>query len=212
MKRNSRKVVPPGEASVTRPPLADLDHSGPDNPPPVRLPGAVPIIVTATMGAADQRWFDALRATHFPPERSHVAAHITLFHQLPPASLAELAGLIRRIAADTPPPEARVSEVYSLGTGIAFRIASPDLLAIRARIADQLHGLLGAQDRGTPRLHITVQNKAAPAETRALLADLSRHFRPRPLLIAGLAAWHYRGGPWDPAFARNFRGPVGRRY
>ncbi len=166
----------------------------------------MPIIVTATMGAADQRYFDNLRAAHFPPERNHLAAHITLFHQLPPSSLDELDRLVRVIAADTPPPAAHLREVYSLGQGVAFRIDSSALIAIRDRIADRFAGMLTAQDRGTPRLHITVQNKVAPAAARELLARLAADFRARPLEIAGLAAHHYLGGPWQPVFARNFRG------
>lgn len=166
----------------------------------------MPIIVTATMGAADRLHFDALRAAHFPPERNHLRAHITLFHQLPPSALDELDGLIRAIAAETPPPAAMLREIYSLDSGTAFRIDSPDLLAIRARIADRFTGMLTAQDQGTPRLHITVQNKVTPREARQLCAELARDFRPRPLVIAGLAAHHYRGGPWEAAFARNFRG------
>lgn len=182
-----------------------LASAGPGFPPPYRTAGAVPIIVTATMGAADQRFFDNLRAAHFPPERNHLAAHITLFHQLPPSCLDELDGLIRRIAADTP-PAASLREVYSLGGGVAFRIDSSDLQAIRERIADHFAGALTMQDRGTPRLHITVQNKVPAAEARALLAELAAGFSPRALAIAGLAAHHYLGGPWQLAFARNFRG------
>lgn len=158
------------------------------------------------MGTADQLYFNNLRAAHYPPERNHLAAHITLFHQLPPSSLNELDRLIRRLSSDTPPPAARLREIYSLGGGVAFRIDSPDLLAIRARIADHFAGMLTLQDQGTPRLHITVQNKVEPAEARALLAELAASFQPRALKIAGLAAHHYLGGPWQPAFARNFRG------
>lgn len=189
---------------LPRPSLSEAD--GPGFPPPYRTTGAVPIIATATMGAADQRFFDALRRAHFPPERNHLAAHITLFHQLPPSGLDELERLIRAIAADTPPPAAMLREIYSLGQGVAFRIESPDLLAIRARIAERLAGMLTAQDQGVPRLHITVQNKVAAAEARALLAELTSDFHPRPIAITGLAAHHYRGGPWEPAFARSFRG------
>ena len=36
---------------------------------------------------------------------------------------------------------------------------------------------------------------------RTLLAELSEGFQPRPLSITGLAAHHYRGGPWETAFA-----------
>lgn len=181
-------------------------NSDPVIPPPDRAAGAAPIIVTATMGAADQRHFDALRARHFPPDRNVLVAHITLFHQLPPSALGDLERLIRAIAADTPPPAASLRGVYSLGRGVAFRIESPALLAIRTRMAERFAGLLTAQDRGTPRLHITVQNKVDAGMARALFAELDRDFRPRPLEITGLAAHHYRGGPWETAFARNFRG------
>ena len=174
-------------------------------PPPSRAAGAAPIILTGTMGAADQRFFDALRAAHYPPERNYLAAHITLFHQLPPSCLDELERLVAAIAKDTPAPAAAMREVYSLGRGVAFRIDSPELLAIRARIADHFHGLLSAQDQGTPRLHITIQNKVTGPESRALANDLAQSFQPRPLAITGLAAHHYRGGPWEPAFTRPFR-------
>lgn len=172
---------------------------------PCRDTGAAPVILTATMGAADQRHFDDLRTKHFPPERNVLRSHITLFHQLPPSSLDELDGLLRLLTAG-PPPTAMIREVYSLGKGVAFRIESPELLDIRAEIADRFHGLLTAQDQGTPRLHITVQNKVSAGESKALLAELSADFRPRPLDIFGLAAWHYRGGLWEAAFARKFRG------
>ena len=195
-----------GKSPPKLPRPTPFESAGPGFPPPYRTAGAVPIIVTATMGAADQHHFNNLRAEHFPPERNHLAAHITLFHQLPPSSIDELDRLIRRISADTPPPAACLRDIYSLGGGVAYRIDSPDLLDIRDRIADHFSGMLTMQDQGTPRLHITVQNKVAPAEARALLAELAADFRPRPLMIAGLAAHHYLGGPWEQAFARNFRG------
>ena len=181
-------------------------NGDPAIPPPGRTPGAAPIIVTATMGAADQRLVDALRSRHFPPDRNHLRAHITLFHQLPPSCLSELDGLCRAVVADAAPPAAMVCKVYSLGQGVAFRVDSPALLEIRQRLADHFFGMLTAQDRGTPRLHITVQNKVSSAEARATLAELERDFRPRPLAITGLAAHHYRGGPWETAFERRFRG------
>jgi len=180
-------------------------NGDPAIPPPGRFPGAAPIIVTATMGAADQHRFDTLRARHYPPDRNQLRAHITLFHQLPPSCLGELDRLLKAMAADPPPP-ATVSDVFSLGRGVAYRIDSPDLLAMRMRIADWFAGSLSAQDQGVPRLHITVQNKVDPAEAKALLAELRQDFRPHPLAITGLAAHHYRGGPWETAFERNFRG------
>lgn len=182
-----------------------LVRRDPGSSPTSRMTGAAPIVVTATMGAADQRFFDGLRRQYYSRLRHPVPAHITLFHQLPPTACGELQRLIRRIMADAPPPVAWVRGPYSLGDGVAFRIESPALLEIRARMADALHGLLVARDRGVPRLHITIQNKAAPDDARALLTRLMADFRPRQITILGLAAHFYRGGPWEPAFAHNFR-------
>src|SRR3546814_2281729 len=81
-----------------------------------------------------------------------------------------------------------------LGRGVAYRVESPELTALRDELAEAFAGLLVPQDQGRPRFHITVQNKVEPAEAKALADELRRAFRPRPLAIAGLAAWHYRGG------------------
>jgi hypothetical protein len=156
------------------------------------------------MGATDFAWADGLRRAHFPPERNLLRAHITLFHHLPPARLAELVRLMRD-ACRTPAPPARLSDVMLLGRGVAFRVESPGLLAIRDGIADAFAHDLIPQDQGRPRLHITVQNKVEPAVAKALHAELSASFRPRSLAIAGLAAWHYRGGPWELAQQVKFR-------
>ena len=157
-----------------------------------------PIIVTALFGAEDQAWFDDLRRAHFPPERNHLAAHLTMFHHLPP-SLAE--ELKRRLAEETRgvrAPEARLMAPYSLGRGVAYRIDSPELAAVRARLAEAFAGLLTPQVQAGWRAHVTVQNKVEPPVAKALLAEVSRDHRPRPLRIAGLASWWYRGGPWEP--------------
>lgn len=169
------------------------------------VPAPAPIIVTALMGDADFAWANALRRAHFPPARNLIDAHITLFHHLPPARLPELA---RRLAEEcrAGAPPARLSGVRFLGRGVAFDVDSPGLLAIRERMADAFAADLVPQDRQRPRLHITVQNKVEPAVARALHAELSAAFVPRPLVIAGLAAWYYRGGPWEPAGRWQFRG------
>ena len=46
---------------------------------------AGPLIVTAELGPADFAWLDAQRRAHFPPERNQLAAHLTMFHALPPS-------------------------------------------------------------------------------------------------------------------------------
>ncbi|EQB14406.1 2'-5' RNA ligase family protein [Sphingobium lactosutens] len=164
-----------------------------------------PIIVTAVMGAADFAWADGLRRAHFPPERNWLSAHITLFHHLPPSALDEIAGRLKRLCAG-PPPTARLTDVMLLGRGVAYRVDSPELLAMRSELADAFAGMLTPQDQAKPRLHITVQNKVTPDVAKALAQQLRADFRARPIAIAGLAAWHYRGGPWDLAMKAMFRG------
>lgn len=164
-----------------------------------------PVIVTALMGAADFAWADGLRRRHFPPERNWLPAHITLFHHLPPSALDEVKHRLAQYCAG-PAPAARLDRVIGLGRGVAFHVDSPDLLAMRDDMAHAFAGLLTPQDRAPPRLHITVQNKVDPAQAHALEQALRADFRPRPLQIAGLAAWHYRGGPWELAARYVFRG------
>lgn len=93
-----------------------------------------------------------------------------------------------------------------LGRGVAYRIDSPGLLAIRDELAHDFRGLLIPQDQARPRLHITVQNKVEPPVAKALHTQLAVQFTPRPLAISGLAAHYYRGGPWENIARWSFRG------
>jgi len=147
---------------------------------------------------------DGLRRTHFPPERNHLAAHLTMFHHLPPSVSGELKHRLALLTRGGAAPQAWLGGVMSLGRGTAFRIESPDLEAIRADLADAFAPLLMPQDRAGWRPHVTIQNKVTPAEAKALHAQLSAGFVRRPLHIAGLASWWYRGGPWEAHSLHNF--------
>ena len=158
---------------------------------------SAPIIVTALIGGPDFDWLDGLRRAHFPVARNHLRAHLTLFHHLPPSCEPELLQLLKDEARGND-PRARLSGIINLGGGVAFRVESPDLEDIRARIARRFAPMLMPQDRNSWRAHVTVQNKVKAPEARALLDQLSTDFKPRPLALAGIAAWWYRGGPWEP--------------
>jgi hypothetical protein len=160
--------------------------------------GPAPIIVTALFGRQDQSWFDAQRAAHFPPERNQLAAHLTLFHHLPPSAEGELKHRLSEMTRGVRAPIARIGGLMSLGRGVAYRIESPDLVAIRGDLAEAFTGLLTPQDAGGWRPHVTIQNKVQPNIAKLLLAALSRDFVPREVEIAGLGAYWYRGGPWEP--------------
>lgn len=157
------------------------------------------------MGAEDFAWADGLRRAHFPPEHNVVPAHVTLFHHLPPSMLPELATRMKQLCTG-PAPVASLAKVMLLGRGVAYQVVSGDLLAMRDELAQAFAGLLTPQDQARPRLHLTVQNKVAPEAARKLASELSPAFRPRRLRISGLAAWFYRGGPWDLAMKASFRG------
>jgi plasmid stability protein len=164
-----------------------------------------PIIVTAELGRADQAWADALRRRHYPPERNQIAAHVSLFHHLPPSVEDELRALLKALSAEPKPPT-RIAGIRSLGGGVAIDLQCPDLLAMRERIAERFSHHLTPQDQPVPRLHITVQNKVDARIAKATLAELRESIVPRPIQIAGLACWHYRGGPWSPIAHFVFRG------
>lgn len=170
-----------------------------------RSSGLAPIIVTALFSRHDHAYFDGLRRAHFPPERNVLSAHLTMFHHLMPSVEDELRRRLRDEVRGVPPPAARIASVFSLGHGTAFRIESPGLEAIRERLAAAFAMMLLPQDAAPWRPHVTIQNKVTPVEARRLLNTLIADFSPRPVAISGLAAWWYRGGPWQPISRHMFR-------
>lgn len=164
-----------------------------------------PLIVTAELGAEDQRWLDELRRRHFPPERNHLRAHLTIFHALPPSAESEVRHRLADLAKG-PTPRVLITGLMNLGGGVAYRVTSDDLDHVRAELSEGLHGLLSAQDSGGWRPHVTVQNKVAPKAARELLQELERRFEPRPLSVSGLGLHRYLGGPWEKLAIYPFRG------
>lgn len=165
-----------------------------------------PLIVTAQLPAALEGWADSLRKAHFPSERNHLRAHVTLFHALPARVIDEARALLAGLAAEHAPVAARLTAIMDLGGGTALRIESPGMLELRACIADRFHGMLTAQDDHTPRLHVTIQNKVERKAARALQALLGETFAPRDFAFSGLALHRYMGGPWEEAGRWSFRG------
>jgi 2'-5' RNA ligase len=163
------------------------------------------LIVTAELGAEDLAWLDALRRRHYPPERNRVPAHLTLFRALAPSAERELRGRLADLAAG-PAPAARLAGVIDLGGGVALRVVSDELNALRSELAHDLHGLLSAQDSGGWRPHVTIQNKVEPKAAKELRRSLEQVFEPRLLRIAGLGLHRYLGGPWDTLGVYKFRG------
>jgi hypothetical protein len=104
-------------------------------------------------------------------------------------------------------PEASIGEPMSLGRGVALRVRCEALERLRERLAEAFAGMLTPQDEAGWRPHVTIQNKAEPAEARRLHTQLTEDFRhPPPLFLAGLATHYYRGGPWEMIARYRFAG------
>ena len=94
----------------------------------------------------------------------------------------------------------------NLGSGVAFRVVSQDLDAIRRQLAAEFHGLLSAQDSGGWRPHVTIQNKVSAKQAVELIVSLESDLRPQPLGIVGMGLYRYLGGPWERLESYSFRG------
>lgn len=163
------------------------------------------LIITAELGKGDLAWLDQLRRANYPPDRNHVPAHLTMFHALPPSSEGEVKRALAAWGAE-PAPHASIAAVMDLGGGVAFRVVSPELDAIRSELADRFRALLSAQDGSGWRPHVTIQNKVPAKQARALLTALQRSFAARPLAISGLGLHRYLDGPWETIGVYPFRG------
>ena len=78
-------------------------------------PDHAPFIVTAELPGDIHAWSDGLRRAHFPPERNHLAAHVTLFHSFAPSLREELPRELARIAGEYAPPDAQIDALMDLG-------------------------------------------------------------------------------------------------
>ena len=161
------------------------------------------LIITAEIAPQDLSWLDQLRRQHYPADRNRLPAHLTMFHALPPSAEGEACSALSRFASE-PPPQASIDGLMDLGGGVAFRVVSVELDRIRRELVQRFHGLLGAQDSGGWRPHVTIQNKVPAKE--ALLARLESSFRPQPLGISGLGLHRYLDGPWERLATYSFRG------
>ena len=160
---------------------------------------AGPLILTGAFDDASAAVPLVRREAYFPARLNIVPAHLTLFHHLPGDEEPAILSALRALAADTGPLPFTVPGLRFLGRGIAVEVACPGLVDLRAGLAQRWRDWLGAQDRQGYRPHVTIQNKVAPAEARALFDRLGPGFAAPDGAITGLDLWRYRGGPWESA-------------
>ncbi|MDB5642892.1 MAG: hypothetical protein JWN07_2209 [Hyphomicrobiales bacterium] len=160
---------------------------------------AAPLIVTALLDADAAARFEAMRRAYFPAARNKTPAHLTLFHALPGAQMAELEDELAERCWQAEPFAAVASSLRFLGAGVAVNIDAPPLVALHSGIAQSWHHVLTPQDRQRFNPHVTVQNKVTPTHARQTFDALQAVFQPFDFMIEGLELWHYRGGPWEAA-------------
>jgi hypothetical protein len=160
-------------------------------------------VLTLLLDDAAQERFDALRREHFPPERNHLRAHVTLFHALP----GELEGVVRdelERSARRPAYDVEVVRVRSLGRGVAFDLRSPLLAAQRAELAARWADWLTPQDAAPTTRTSRCRTRSSRRRRAACWRSWQAGFVPHPVRAEGLGLWRYLGGPWEPLGSYRF--------
>jgi 2'-5' RNA ligase len=156
-----------------------------------------PLILTAGIDEHDLEPFNLLRRTYFPPDRNFLTAHLTMFHRLPGEHSGRIIETLETVAAEVGPFTAEVTGIRHLGAGVAFAVASSELLRIHAHSRSAFSHWLGGQDMQKWQPHITVQNKVSRAVADGLFRLLTAEFKPSTISITGLDLWRYLDGPWQ---------------
>jgi 2'-5' RNA ligase len=154
-----------------------------------------PLILTLTLNPEAQRSFNNLRQQYFPPERNFLDAHLSLFHQLP-AGEEGVVKTIKSLASEQSPFNMAITEIVSIGNGVAYKVGSEQLQSLHRHLQQQWQQWIIPQDKQKLWPHITIQNKVSPDVAKALINELSTDFKPFEVLATGFSLWEYLGGPW----------------
>jgi 2'-5' RNA ligase len=166
-----------------------------------------PLVVTLVLDEDTTARFEAERAELFPAGRTKVGAHLTLFHAVPGERLDAVRDRVRE-QARRPAFDLPVTEVMALGKGAAYRLDSPELVALHDALQQAWWDDLTRQDRQPLRPHVTVQNKVEPDVARATVDRLRADFARFTATAEALAVWRYVGGPWEPVEQYAFAPPA----
>lgn len=157
------------------------------------------LILTLKLDAESYAFFDALRRKHFPAERNFLAAHITLFHNLPGSRREQIENDLNDACRRYKTFPLRFSGWLFLGRGSAIEVESAELNRLRDELKNKWNEWLSAQDSQKFKPHITVQNKVAPDVARLLFNELSADWSERVGVGIGVELWQYLNGPWKLA-------------
>lgn len=163
------------------------------------MPDSPPFIVTLKFDTETFARLDGLRRAHFPRERNFIPAHATLFHALPGEQEELVRETLRQVCAGSQVLALSFPRLHFMGKGVAAVLECPGLAPLHAQLARTWDDFLTPQDRQGHRPHVTIQNKVAPQEARALFERLDANWEPFSGRGEALLLWRYRGGPWEAA-------------
>jgi len=175
-------------------PVVDFVYMLPDTALPELICMNV-LIVTLRIDLEAQKIFDDLREQYFPPHLNYLKSHLTLFHHLP-ADDASITEIIKQ-HADHGRMSLRVNNIRHTGFGVAYTIEAPEILTLRASLANAFRQWLTPQDQQKFQPHITVQNKVTAEVSKQLSKQLLETFVPFEIEGEGLDTWLYKNGPWE---------------
>lgn len=155
------------------------------------------MILTARIPDHDIAFFEELRRIHFPRDRNHLKAHLTIFHRIADRHLSEARQVLASTASGLGPMQAICTEVRHLGFGVAVTVVCKELEQAREALCHQFDPWLSSEDLRVWQPHITIQNSVTRSKADKLYAELSESYEARAISIIGFDVWHYRGGPWS---------------
>jgi hypothetical protein len=162
-----------------------------------------PLLVTLSIDAKSQLFFNDLRQKHFPENINYLEAHLMLFHNLPPNEEI-ITIILEKMAAGTGVFTMEAADVVCIGRGVAYKIISPQLLAMHNQLQQLWRQWLIPQDTQKLWPHITIQNKVDHFAATTLAKELAEDFKPFEITATGLQLWEYLGGPWRFVKQYNF--------
>ena len=155
---------------------------------------SAPLILTVSINQDASDYFNLLRQKHFPPSRNYIGAHLTMFHALPNED--NVVNLMETISAKQKTFPLVITDIVSIGKGVAYKIESPELMQLHKFLQNKWKPFLPPQDQQKLWPHITVQNKVLPQQAKELLLELKESFTPFEVTAKGLQLWEYLNGPW----------------
>lgn len=153
-----------------------------------------PLILTLTLNEKAFLFFNAMRKKYFPPAINVIDAHLTLFHALP--NNTDVLSDVKFLCSQQVPFSLMVSDVVSIGKGVAYKIESKELLQLHKVLQHKWNENLSLQDKQKLWPHITIQNKVAVDEAKKTLAELKTSFKTFEASATGLTLCEYLNGPW----------------